>query len=63
MNRIQECMRNVATLIRRITGMPDYRRYVAHLRDKHPECPVPSETEYYELYLDGRYNRGGGRCC
>ena len=55
-------MRCVATL-KRIAGMPDYEAYVEHLATCHPECPVPSEREYYELYLKQRYEGGGMRCC
>jgi uncharacterized short protein YbdD (DUF466 family) len=29
--------------------MPNYEAYLEHLRSCHPECPVPSEREYYEL--------------
>ncbi len=43
--------------------MPNYEAYVEHLGACHPECPVPSEREYYELYLKVRYERGGMRCC
>lgn len=49
--------------LKRIAGMPNYEAYVEHLRACHPECPVPSEREYYELYLKGRYEGGGMRCC
>jgi uncharacterized short protein YbdD (DUF466 family) len=51
------------TALRRIAGMPDYCAYVAHLRDQHPGCQVPTEREYYETYLQGRYNGGFHRCC
>jgi uncharacterized short protein YbdD (DUF466 family) len=49
--------------IRRILGMPDYQRYLAHLRERHPERPVPSEREYYEEFLRARYADGPNRCC
>jgi uncharacterized short protein YbdD (DUF466 family) len=54
--------RIVATL-RRIAGMPDYEAYLEHLRAHHPECSLPSEREYYDLYLSGRYGNGTTRCC
>jgi uncharacterized short protein YbdD (DUF466 family) len=55
--------RQIMTAIRRIVGMPDYDAYVAHLRDHHPECVLPTEREYYGLYLRGRYGGGFSRCC
>ena len=48
---------------KRIVGMPNYEAYVAHLREKHPGCAIPDEREYYELYLQGKYNGVGNRCC
>ena len=49
--------------IKRVTGMPDYQAYLAHLRLMHPDWPVPSEREYFALYLDARYGDGPTRCC
>jgi uncharacterized short protein YbdD (DUF466 family) len=51
------------TALKRVVGMPNYEAYLAHLRAQHPECPVPTEAEYYELYLQGKYNGVGNRCC
>jgi uncharacterized short protein YbdD (DUF466 family) len=59
MTRLQ---RLVAT-VRRIAGMPDYAAYVAHLREHHPECPVPNEREFFVMYLERRYQGTGSRCC
>jgi uncharacterized short protein YbdD (DUF466 family) len=53
----------LAAAVRRIAGMPDYAAYLAHLRQHHPECAVPNEREYYELYLQRRYEGTGSRCC
>ncbi len=49
--------------LRGITGMPDYEAYLEHLRCSHPERPVPSPAEFFELYLESRYGGGTGRCC
>jgi uncharacterized short protein YbdD (DUF466 family) len=43
--------------------MPDYGRYVSHLRERHPERPVPTEREFYEEFLRARYADGPTRCC
>jgi len=43
--------------------MPDYAAYVEHLRTAHPDAPVPSEREYFDEYLKGRYESGPTRCC
>ncbi|MEO5800388.1 MAG: YbdD/YjiX family protein [Gemmatimonadales bacterium] len=49
--------------LRRIFGMPDYAAHLAHLRACHPEAPVPSEREYFDAFLKGRYADGPTRCC
>jgi uncharacterized short protein YbdD (DUF466 family) len=51
------------TFLRRIAGMPDYRAHVEHLRRCHPESPIPSEREFFEDYLQRRYQNGATRCC
>jgi uncharacterized short protein YbdD (DUF466 family) len=43
--------------------MPDYQAYLAHLRAEHPERPLPTERQYFEEYLKGRYESGPTRCC
>jgi uncharacterized short protein YbdD (DUF466 family) len=49
--------------LRRVVGMPDYPAYLRHLQRCHPERPVPSEREYFDLYLRARYGDGPTRCC
>lgn len=56
-------LRRIARGIRRVCGMPDYQAYVEHLRQRHPDRPVPTEREYYDQYLNGRYGNGTSRCC
>jgi uncharacterized short protein YbdD (DUF466 family) len=51
------------TALRHIAGMPDYRAHVEHLRRCHPESPIPSEREFFEDYLQRRYQNGATRCC
>jgi len=59
----RDLLARAATTFRRIAGMPNYDAYLEHLRAHHPECAAPSEKEYYELYLAGKYAGGGSRCC
>lgn len=58
--------RVVATLVRgaRLAiGQPDYATYVAHLRERHPERPVPSREAFFREREQARYGRGRTRCC
>ncbi|MCU0620689.1 MAG: YbdD/YjiX family protein [Gemmatimonadales bacterium] len=53
----------VATLLRRVAGMPDYAAYLAHARAHHPDHPVLTERDFFREYLRARYADGPTRCC
>ena len=44
-------------------GIPDYDVYVKHLREHHPDRPVPSYKEFFRERHVARYKGTGGRCC
>ena len=49
---------------RLMVGLPDYRRYVAHRRARHPGAPVMTEAEFVRERMARRYEGNGpGRCC
>ena len=50
-------------VLKRVLGMPDYAAYLAHHRARHPDCPAPTEREYYDQYVRSRYGAGASRCC
>lgn len=52
----------LAAAARIIFGVPDYDAYVAHLRARHPEKPVPTRAVFFAERQAARY-RSGGRCC
>ena len=52
-----------ACMVRRIIGVPDYDRYVAHVREHHPGMEPLSEAEFIQQRLADRYSRPGSRCC
>jgi uncharacterized short protein YbdD (DUF466 family) len=58
-----EALGQLAALLRRLAGMPEYEAYISHLRQHHPEHPVPSEREFYDEYIRCRYGDGPTRCC
>lgn len=61
--RAREGLERCLGHFRRVVGMPDYAAYVDHLRVTHPSWPVPSEGEFFDLYLRARYGDGPTRCC
>ncbi len=56
---LQSCL----TTFRRVVGMPDYSAYLEHLAQRHPDWPVPSEQEFFQVYIETRYGGGVSRCC
>ena len=53
----------LASVIRQVSGMPDYKGYAEHVRRFHPGTRVLTEQEYYAEYLHRRYGDGPTRCC
>jgi uncharacterized short protein YbdD (DUF466 family) len=60
---VQEFWRAGVAMARRMIGVPDYDRYVAHLRARHPDRPVPTYAEFFAERQRARYAGRGGRCC
>ncbi|HVA58789.1 MAG: YbdD/YjiX family protein [Gemmatimonadaceae bacterium] len=62
-SRLRTNIRAIGTVTRRVIGVPDYERYLAHLRQCHPgERPV-SRKEFSRQRLEEKYSRPGARCC
>jgi uncharacterized short protein YbdD (DUF466 family) len=53
----------LSDVIRQLLGVPDYDRYLEHVRAHHPgETPL-SREEFTRRRMDERYSRPGSRCC
>ena len=53
----------LAAVVRRVVGVPDYERYVAHVHTYHPDTEPLTWDQFYRMRLEDRYNRPGARCC
>ena len=56
-------LRRALRVLRTIIGEPDYDRYVAHMREHHPECAIASHDEFMRQRMESRYTKPGPRCC
>jgi uncharacterized short protein YbdD (DUF466 family) len=56
-------LRGALRVVRAIIGAPDYDRYVAHMRDHHPEGQIATRDEFMRQRLESRYSKPGARCC
>jgi uncharacterized short protein YbdD (DUF466 family) len=56
-------LRAAARVARTVLGVPDYERYLAHVRTTHPNEPPLTRDEFGRERLDARYSRPGARCC
>ncbi|MDQ6770508.1 MAG: YbdD/YjiX family protein [Gemmatimonadota bacterium] len=52
-----------ASFVRAMLGVPDYARYLAHMREAHPGDRVMTETEFNHSRMNDRYNQPGSKCC
>jgi uncharacterized short protein YbdD (DUF466 family) len=55
-------LQRMGAVIRTILGVPDYQRYLAHVRSAHPGEQPLSEEEFFRRQLEGRA-KPGARCC
>ena len=62
-NYIAMFFSRTASFVRAVLGVPDYERYLTHMRTAHPGDRVMSETEYKVTRMNDRYNTTGSRCC
>ena len=56
-------LRRCVAVVRTVIGVPDYDRYVRHMRARHPDCPLLTPAEFASERLEARYRRPGSRCC
>lgn len=42
-----------------MVGMPDYNKYVEHIKERHPELTPMTEAEFAVARVEARY--GGGK--
>jgi uncharacterized short protein YbdD (DUF466 family) len=62
-NYIASILSRTASFVRAVLGVPDYERYLTHMRTAHPGDRVMSETEFRHTRMHDRYNRAGSKCC
>ncbi len=62
-NRAAQLARRCAGALRAMLAVPDYDRYLAHMRRHHPERVPLGEGEFLRQRLEDRYSRPGARCC
>jgi uncharacterized short protein YbdD (DUF466 family) len=63
MTRFRLTLSAIAGALRGVIGVPDYDRYVAHMRSRHPDLAVLSPREFFALRQRERFERPGGKCC
>ena len=56
-------LRALSWLVQRVIGVPDYERYVEHVRVAHPGRAPVSREEFMRSRLEEKYARPGSRCC
>jgi uncharacterized short protein YbdD (DUF466 family) len=62
-NYIASIFSRTASVVRAVLGVPDYERYLSHMRSTHPGDRVMSETEFRHMRMNDRYNQAGSKCC
>ena len=60
---LRERLSRAANVVRRIVGVPDYERYVSHMRAHHPDATPLTCEEFTQQRMADKYSRPGSRCC
>ncbi len=61
---VGEAARSARAAVEVMVGLPDYERYVAHVRATHPDGDVLSRDAFFRARQEARFGSGGGlRCC
>jgi uncharacterized short protein YbdD (DUF466 family) len=60
---LRERLLRAAAVVRRIVGVPDYDRYLAHMRSHHPDTAPLTCEEFTQQRMVDKYSRPGSRCC
>ncbi|GGJ73816.1 uncharacterized short protein YbdD (DUF466 family) [Anoxybacillus voinovskiensis] len=63
MNELMKYRRQFVDLL---VGVPNYERYVEHMKTHHSGAPIKSRKEFFCEAQEARYNGKGGkvsRCC
>jgi uncharacterized short protein YbdD (DUF466 family) len=60
---VRTALQRAADVVRRVVGVPDYPRYVTHIRTCHPEQTPMTREEFERSRLEDKYSRPGQRCC
>ena len=56
-------LRAAAQITHSVLGVPDYERYLAHVRALHPQATPLTRDEFDRERLICRYSKPGARCC
>ncbi|MFI5230299.1 MAG: YbdD/YjiX family protein [Gemmatimonadales bacterium] len=63
MRQTRRPLERAAAVVRRVIGVPDYERYVEHMRAHHPSEQPLTHDAFMRQRLDDRYSKPGARCC
>lgn len=62
--KIVKWFKIVCAYLNEIAGVPNYERYLEHVRKHHPEVTPLSEAEFYRQAIDEKYSsKTVRRCC
>jgi uncharacterized short protein YbdD (DUF466 family) len=60
---LREAVDRVGWYLREVSGEGDYARYLAHLREHHPDEPPLGRREFERRRMDERDTNPRARCC
>ncbi len=66
-NSVREFWKKCCQSARLMVGIPDYEKYLQHMKESHPNHPVMSKAEFFKMAVEMRYpsanNKGKIKKC
>jgi uncharacterized short protein YbdD (DUF466 family) len=63
LQRLSARLVRAGAVLRAVAGVPDYERYLAHMRTHHPEAAPLSRDDFARMRMAERYEKPGSKCC
>ena len=63
LQRLSARLARAGAVLRAVAGVPDYDRYLAHMRTHHPGTAPLTRDDFARTRMAERYEKPGSKCC
>jgi uncharacterized short protein YbdD (DUF466 family) len=63
LQRLSRRLARTGEVLRAVAGVPDYERYLSHMRAHHPGTAPLTRDDFARTRMAERYEKPGSKCC